>query len=100
MAIIGLSGCIRTPEWTLFYYAEEAKKPQNPIQTEFIAGYYDTIEQCQAKAKGMLRLGGNDAYAMDLETLENSTAIPVAVDKGYQCKPLCQVNDDKMIICQ
>ncbi|WP_168926922.1 hypothetical protein [Shewanella donghaensis] len=102
LAIIGLSGCIRTPEWTLFYYAEEAKTPQNPLQAEYIAGYYDTIDQCQAKAKGMLRLSGKNIpnMEMDADSLENATAIPVAIDKGYQCKQLCQVNDDNAIICQ
>ena len=100
LAIMGLSGCIRTPEWTLFYYADEAKKPQKTIQAEYIAGYYDTLEQCQAKAKGMLRLSGKSSHQMDNSQLENATAIPVTLDKGYQCKQLCQVNDDNVIICQ
>lgn len=25
LGIFSLSGCIRTPEWTLFYYADQAK---------------------------------------------------------------------------
>ncbi|WP_083698183.1 hypothetical protein [Shewanella sp. UCD-KL21] len=100
MAIMGLTGCIRTPEWTLFYYADEAKTPQQAIDAQFIAGYYDTLEQCQAKAKGMLRLSGKNSHQLDANQLENATAIPVAIDKGYQCKQLCQVNDDNVIICQ
>ncbi|GIU49096.1 MULTISPECIES: hypothetical protein [Shewanella] len=100
LGLVSLTGCLRTPEWTLFYYADEAKKPQNPISADFIAGYYDTLEQCQLKGDGMLRLSGKSYVEMDNRALENATAIPVAIEKGYQCEQLCEVNDDDVIICK
>ncbi|ARD24066.1 MULTISPECIES: hypothetical protein [Shewanella] len=100
LGIFSLSGCIRTPEWTLFYYADQAKKPANPIQADYIAGYYDTLEQCQLKGDGMLRLSGKSLVEIDKQALENATAIPVAIEKGYQCEQLCQVDDENVIHCQ
>ncbi|MCL1067511.1 hypothetical protein L2735_11950 [Shewanella olleyana] len=100
LGLVSLTGCLRTPEWTLFYYADEAKKPQNPISADYIAGYYDTLEQCQLKGDGMLRLSGKSTVEIGNKALENATAIPVAINKGYQCEQLCEVNDDNVIICQ
>ncbi|MBB1383426.1 hypothetical protein H5071_16135, partial [Shewanella sp. SR41-2] len=51
-----LAGCIRTPEWTLFYVADRTPIPTTIVLQDHISGYYDSLEQCQAKGAGMLRL--------------------------------------------
>ena len=92
LAAIGLSvamGCTRTPEWTLFYVADNPQNAEmaiasaNMVQTEFILGYYDTLEQCQAKGTGMLRLQGS--------------SMPAA--QAFVCAQQCQV-DNKQLSCQ
>lgn len=48
----------------------------------------------------MLRLSGKSLVEIDKQALENATAIPVAIEKGYQCEQLCQVDDENVIHCQ
>lgn len=93
LAALGFSvvmGCTRTPEWTLFYVAdnpanaEKAIASANMVQTEFILGYYDTLDQCQAKGAGMLRLQGS--------------SMPAA--QAFVCAQQCQVDDNEQLHCQ
>ncbi|GGQ00886.1 hypothetical protein [Shewanella ulleungensis] len=93
LAAIGLSvamGCTRTPEWTLFYvadnpeHAEKAIASANMVQTDFILGYFDTLEQCQSKGTGMLRLQGS--------------SMPAA--QAFVCAQQCQVDDNEQLNCQ
>ena len=81
--LICLSGCTRTPEWSLFYIAEQQPLPSQPLQAQFIAGYYDTLSQCQAKGAGLLRL-------------QSSTVKPA---DGFVCGQQCKVNEQDDIEC-
>ncbi len=75
--LLTISGCSRTPEWTLFFYPDAPVGTQVQIEqsTAFdsIHGYYDSLEVCRIKAKGMQKLAGNKG--------------------SYQCGHLCQVTD-------
>lgn len=93
LAAIGLSvtmGCTRTPEWTLFYVADNPVNAQkamattNMLDTDFISGYYDSLAQCQAKGTGMLRLQGS--------------SMPAA--QAFVCAQACQVDDKQQLQCQ
>ncbi|CAM4273059.1 hypothetical protein SHLI107390_07525 [Shewanella livingstonensis] len=79
-----LSGCIRTPEWTLFYVADQTPLPTHIAQQEHISGYYDSLEQCQAKGAGMLRL----------------QASSVPTDKAFVCGEQCQIDDKQQLQCK
>lgn len=59
MASIGLVACTQSPEWTLLYYPDSQTQPSVAQSASFINGYYETIEQCHAKGKGLIRLGDN-----------------------------------------
>ena len=83
-----LSGCSRTPEWTLFYYQGQQQLPfdqhtdkavANNLRYEAIKGYYDTLEQCQQKAKG-------------IEHLSETQAV-------YQCGHQCQLDEHDVVEC-
>jgi hypothetical protein len=92
LALIGLTvvmGCTRTPKWTLFYIADKtvaqsiSSAPVDLIQTEFIAGYYDSLAQCQAKGAGMLRL--------------QASSMPAA--QAFVCAQQCQIDDKQQLHC-
>lgn len=74
------TACTQSPEWTLLYYPEGQVKPSVADSSEFITGYYETIEQCHAKGKGLIRLNGDagDSYLC-----------------GYQCEA-----SDKSLACK
>lgn len=78
-----LSGCIRSPEWTLFYFAEQTAEVSQPAQHQYIKGYYDTLEQCQAKGAGLLRIQGISGNEK--------------VD--FVCGQQCETHDDNSISC-
>ncbi|GIU20080.1 MULTISPECIES: hypothetical protein [unclassified Shewanella] len=59
MASIGLVACTQSPEWTLLYYPDSQTQPSVEQSASFINGYYETIEQCHAKGKGLIRLEGD-----------------------------------------
>ena len=59
MASIGLVACTQSPEWTLLYYPDSETQVSVEQSASFINGYYETIEQCHAKGKGLIRLGGD-----------------------------------------
>ncbi|MGX9462211.1 hypothetical protein ACWXWU_13400 [Shewanella sp. A14] len=83
-AVIALSGCIRTPEWTLFYVADQTPLPTEIAVQDHISGYYNSLEQCQAKGAGMLRL----------------QASSVPAEKAFICGELCQVDDQQQLQCK
>lgn len=78
--LILLSGCGKTPEWTLFYYANAEAASKSELSTEDIRGYYETLEQCQRKGEGMKRLSQSK-----LET--------------FQCGQRCQIDAEQQLIC-
>ncbi|WP_025821223.1 hypothetical protein [Shewanella marina] len=67
-SIVLLSGCTKTPEWTLFYYSDHSVVPKNVDDFSYIEGYYDSLEHCQIKARGMERISEykNNAYKCGL----------------------------------
>ena len=77
---LGLTACTDSPEWTLLYYPDTKLQPSVELSGEFISGYYASIEQCQAKGKGLLRLSDDK-------------------DPQYICGHLC-VADGKALVCQ
>ncbi|MGL5046036.1 MAG: hypothetical protein ACRC6S_00205 [Shewanella sp.] len=81
-----LSGCTKTPEWTLFYYPNVSAVPVAPLQADDVNGYYDTLAQCQSKALGMQRLSrsGVSGFALGV----------------YQCGHLCEVDDKSVLACK
>ncbi|UCX03360.1 hypothetical protein [Shewanella glacialimarina] len=84
LSLFLLGGCIRTPEWTLFYFADATDKTDLTLKHDVINGYYDTLEQCQAKGSGLLRIQG-------MSMTEN-------VD--FICGQQCQTLDDNPVDCQ
>ncbi len=80
VAGFGLTACIESPEWTLLYYPDQQSKPSVAESAPFINGYYESIEQCHAKGKGLIRLSGND-------------------NGSYVCGYMCEA-DDKSLTCQ
>ncbi|MGS0683262.1 hypothetical protein ACVBIL_19170 [Shewanella sp. 125m-7] len=56
---VGLIACTQSPEWTLLYYPDSQAQVSVEQSGEFITGYYETIEQCHAKGKGLIRLSGD-----------------------------------------
>ena len=78
------SGCIRTPEWTLFYVGDQTVLPMQIVQQDYIAGYYHSLQQCQAKGAGMLRL--------------QASSLPAA--KAFVCGEHCQVDDKQLLQCK
>lgn len=90
MALLGLSGCMRTPEWTLFYQTSSqgditlVEDEASLLKHEYIQGYYDTLEQCQAKGAGMVKLSGIDDPHLNY----------------FSCAQLCQSTDKNEIQCQ
>ncbi|WP_028767415.1 MULTISPECIES: hypothetical protein [Shewanella] len=79
VAVLGMSGCTQQPEWTLLYYPQGQVKPSVADSSKFIAGYYETIEQCHAKGQGLIRLNGDAA-------------------DNYLCGYQCQASD-KTLVC-
>lgn len=84
---VGLSGCTRTPEWTLFYYQGQQQLPYghqtreadiSNLRYKALQGYYDTLDQCQQKAKGLDYL--------------------TQIQSAYQCGHQCQL-EDGMLEC-
>ncbi|NKF52216.1 hypothetical protein G3R49_16765 [Shewanella sp. WXL01] len=82
--LVSLSGCIRTPEWTLFYAGDEQQAPAQYLEQKFIAGYYDTVEQCQAKGRGLVKL--------------KMSKLPL--EQAYVCGHQCQTDDSGNMRCQ
>lgn len=86
---LGLTGCTKTPEWTLFYYPKAISLPTTPLQPDDINGYYDTLEQCQRKAHGLQRLTGSGVSGFE------------ASGAGvYQCGQQCELNDKSVLVCK
>ncbi len=84
-----LSGCTKTPEWTLFYYPNVAELAKTPLQTSDINGYFETLAQCQSKAHGLQRLTRSGVSGVD------------ASGAGvYQCGQQCQLNDKSELVCK
>lgn len=82
--LVLLGGCMRTPEWTLFYVADHTPVPTKIVLQEHISGYYDSLEQCQAKGAGMLRL--------------QASSLPA--EKAFACGEQCQVNEQQQLQCK
>jgi hypothetical protein len=82
--VVLLAGCIRTPEWTLFYVADQTPVPTQIVLQEHIAGYYDSVIQCQAKGAGMLRL--------------QASSVPAA--QAFACGEQCQVDEQQQLHCK
>lgn len=79
--ISSLTACTQNPEWTLFYYADEAIIPAAADPSEHIAGYYSTSDQCLKKGAGMVRLSDSGVGS-------------------FQCGQLCVANDEGSVTCQ
>ena len=90
---LGLSGCTKTPEWTLFYYPELSVLPDAPLQPDTINGYYDTLEQCQRKAHGLQRLTRSGMSGFDSDANPSGSGV-------YQCGQQCELNDQSVLICK
>ncbi|QYJ78599.1 hypothetical protein [Shewanella acanthi] len=86
LGILSLSGCFKTPEWTLFYYPDVSALPLTPLQTKDINGYFDTLEQCQSKAHGLQRLSSSGVSGFGLGV--------------YQCGQQCQFDDQSVLQCK
>ena len=84
LVTLSLSGCIRSPEWTLFYFADAADKTDHTLQHDVIKGYYDTLEQCQAKGSGLVRIQG----------------VTVTEQVDFTCGQKCETLDNNQIDCQ
>jgi hypothetical protein len=82
--VVLLAGCIRTPEWTLFYVADRTPIPTQIVLQDHIAGFYDSLEQCQAKGAGMLRL----------------QASSVPAEQAFACGELCQIDEKQQLQCE
>lgn len=76
--ILMASGCTKTPEWTLFYYAGQQSVPESD-HYHAIKGYYASLEQCKKKAEG-------------LEYLTETAAV-------YQCGFQCQLDEHDVVKC-
>lgn len=84
-SVVSLSGCIQTPNWTLFYVADQQEIPSNMLQRQYIAGYYSTLDQCQAKGNGLLKLAASN----------------MAPELAFTCAELCETDEASGIIqCQ
>ena len=97
VGIMLLSGCIRSPEWTLFYFADQTAEVSQPAQHQYIKGYYDTLEQCQAKGAGLLRIqgiSGNDK--VDFVAFTTPDKGSFAIVAGIKL-PMCAINAIKAI---
>ncbi|MBR9728169.1 hypothetical protein ACFOD0_09060 [Shewanella intestini] len=83
--VSALTACIQTPNWTLFYVADQQPMPTQMVKQQFIKGYYDSIEHCQAKGRGLLKLNASS----------------VEPQQAYICGQMC-VADEKTgeIACQ
>jgi hypothetical protein len=79
--ISSLTACTQNPEWTLFYYADEASIPTAAKPSEHIAGYYSTSEQCLMKGAGMVKLSDSGVGS-------------------FQCGQQCVANDTGSLTCQ
>ncbi|MCU8022415.1 MULTISPECIES: hypothetical protein [unclassified Shewanella] len=86
LGLLLLSGCTKTPEWTLFYYPDVSAIPVTPLQAEDINGYYDSLAQCQSKAHGMQRLSRSGVSGFGLGS--------------YQCGHLCEFDDKSVLVCK
>ncbi|MCE9680253.1 hypothetical protein LZP69_13905 [Shewanella sp. AS1] len=62
-SLFGLVACTQVPQWTLFYYEDQATIPQGPL-VPHITGYYQELDQCLAKGAGMVKLSesGKGSY--------------------------------------
>ncbi|GAB1051545.1 MAG: hypothetical protein Sw1PiTSB_20020 [Shewanella algae] len=94
-SLLLLAACSKQPQWTLFYYPDikmsdidkpDAGKPEiqpqlteQPDRYHAIAGYYQTLQQCQDKGRGMQRLNEGKG--------------------SFECGHNCRLDDRDMIIC-
>lgn len=56
VAGLQLGGCTQAGQWTLAY---RDTATGSAWQYSEVAGFYQTLEQCQAKGDGLVRLGGD-----------------------------------------
>lgn len=92
-ALLGatLMACTQAPKWTLFV---SKGGESTALSLPQVAGYYDTLDQCQLKARGLMRLTsplaeGNDSLETSLEP-----------SKIYRCANECTVDESNQIHCQ
>ncbi|QHD52860.1 hypothetical protein [Shewanella algae] len=104
-SLLLLAACSKQPQWTLFYYPDikmpDIKKPdikmsdidkpdagkpeiqsqltEQPDRYHAIAGYYQTLQQCQDKGRGMQRLNEGKG--------------------SFECGHNCRLDDRDMVIC-
>ncbi|QYJ75079.1 hypothetical protein [Shewanella sp. FJAT-52076] len=73
LVVLLLGACTQADQWTLAFRAEPSDAPW---QFSEVAGHYHTLDQCQAKGDGLVRLGG---------------------DKGhYQCGQQCEADQGQL----
>jgi hypothetical protein len=94
---IVVSACTQVPQWTLFVsdtpidmLGEEAKIRSEVLSLSQVSGYYDTLDQCQLKAEGLLRLS---AISQDVGQTESQAV-------HYTCASQCQRDELSVIQCQ
>ncbi|MDX1280670.1 hypothetical protein [Shewanella colwelliana] len=70
--LVGLTACTQSPQWTLFYYPDQAQVSEGAL-APYIAGYYEKAEQCIAKGAGMVKLSqsGVGAYQCGYQCTDN-----------------------------
>ncbi|MCL1143675.1 hypothetical protein [Shewanella gaetbuli] len=83
LATFMLTGCIKSPEWTLFYFADTPNKTDLSLNYDAIKGYYNTLEQCQAKGAGIVRIQG----------------VEITEQVDFICGQQCQIADDNQVSC-
>ncbi|MCL1075218.1 hypothetical protein [Shewanella dokdonensis] len=79
VAILLCTACTQVPEWTLFYYPQQQQLPQTVHHYEAISGYYETLQQCEAKGHGMQLLADEPAV--------------------FQCAHRCRLDDANVVTC-
>jgi hypothetical protein len=98
---IVVSACTQVPQWTLFVsdtpidtsvdiLGEETKIRSEVLSLSQVAGYYDTLDQCQLKAEGLLRLS---AISQNVEQTKSDAV-------HYTCASQCQLDESSVIQCQ
>lgn len=88
-ALLGatLMACTQAPKWTLFV----SKGGEfTALSLPQVAGYYDTLDQCQLKARGLMRLTSPLVEGND----------PLEPSKIYRCANECTVDESNQIHCQ
>ncbi|MGI2855701.1 hypothetical protein ACRTDR_16090 [Shewanella algae] len=91
-SLLLLAACSKQPQWTLFYYPDtdipQPNRDKSDVEPQTaetldryhaIAGYYQTLQQCQGKGSGIQRLNEGKG--------------------SFECGHNCRLDDRDMVIC-